>query len=694
MTAIGIDLGTTNSAAAVGGRDTKVLPNRDNEPLTPSVVGYLVRRRKGGEGEIVVGRAAVNNAERSPEETISSIKRLMGRIHGEPWTLHGETMTVDKVRARVPYALAPPPAADADDQGVKVVLAGKPYSPVEISAMILRKIKEDATFALGEEVTHAVITVPAYFTERQRVATAEAGRLAGLEVLKIIDEPTAAAIAFGAGREAEQHRVLVYDLGGGTFDISVIQMAGGQFQILEILGDNWLGGDDFDQTIVRRIVEFIREMEGYDPSGDRAFLAQAKAEAERIKKALSSQTSYPVFWPAKIPDRGTIDVDLTITRAEFEQDIAPMVDRTIELVNQALRNQHLTPEDITEVLLVGGSTAVPAVQQAVTRLFGPGKVKRHLNPMECVALGAGILASKLPLTPAAAPAPGGDAGRTVVEVTAMHLGIAAGKGNDPDNFAVIIPKGTPYPLSVPRKHTFYPTSDHQTLIRIPIYEGLNARASLNEQQGLIELPLGEGLTADSAVEVSFNYDRNRVLRVGVRVPGTTVDHEETVRRDRPRVAPPAGPPLKDDWREDLQPAIRTAQHFLEVYGPYMDREDRAELEENLARGEGALNEADQASGSRATLVLRNKIFGSGLASQLFLAESAMRDTTNEQALEISEAVAQLREAHQRGRKDLVAELGNSLRITVAKVRNSRPDVKNVEDKVDLAGLLRIRELPG
>ncbi len=235
MRAIGIDLGTTNSAAAVDGKG--ILPNRDNEQLTPSVVSYIIKRSKG-QGEIVIGRQAANNADRDPLNTIFSIKRLMGRVYGEQWRVYSGTMSIDEIRRHVNYRIADPPPSTDPDQGVKVLLGDKAYTPVDISALILGRIKEGAELALGEPVTHAVITVPAYFDDRQRDATTRAGEQAGLTVLKIIDEPTAAALAFGLGKEQERHRVLVYDLGGGTFDVSIVQMTRGQYTVLEMQGGN------------------------------------------------------------------------------------------------------------------------------------------------------------------------------------------------------------------------------------------------------------------------------------------------------------------------------------------------------------------------------------------------------------------------------------------------------------------------
>ena len=391
MRAIGIDLGTTNSAAAIAADgDARILPTGSGEQLTPSVVSY-VKRRKAETGQIVAGRQAANNAARAPEDTVHSIKRLMGAVYGDP--------KLDDLVKRGGFTLAEPPGEDATDHTVRVVIHGQALTPVEISAKILEKIKGDAEIALGERVTHAVITVPAYFEERQRNATAEAGKLAGLQVLKIIDEPTAAALAFGAGRESERNRVLVFDLGGGTFDISVIQMVSGNYAVMNIEGDNWLGGDDFDRVIVDRIIEWFKLEHDYDAAADSTLLAKARIEAEKAKKSLSVAETAEIFVPIfhRIADQ-MVDLDLEVTREEFEADIKPLVDRTVDLVHRAMDEQSLEPSDFTEVLLVGGSTAVPLVQRAVTEVFGPGKVKRTVNPMECVALGAAHLAAKYDLS--------------------------------------------------------------------------------------------------------------------------------------------------------------------------------------------------------------------------------------------------------------------------------------------------------
>jgi molecular chaperone DnaK len=685
MATIGIDLGTTNSVAAIGGAEVKVLPSLQNETFTPSVVSFA-KRRGAAQGEIVVGRSALNNAVRDPANTVLSIKRLMGRVYGED--------RVNEVRDRFNHCLADPPEEHRDDQSVRVLLDETAYTPTEISAMILRQVKAGAELALGENVTHAVITVPAYFEERQRKATAEAGELAGLNVLEIIDEPTAASIAFGFGKEDQRHRVLVYDLGGGTFDISIVQMTAGQYGVLEIAGNNWLGGDDFDATIVKRMVEWVKEEYSYDPSTDIVFLTKSKGEAERAKIALGVQQSYLISAPLmfRIPDIGPVDLELEITREEFENDIRPLVDETINLVKGALANQHLEPEDITEVLLVGGSTAVPLVQERLHEVFGLAKVRRHINPMECVALGAAIRAADAALNEEA----GDDlqqVPRTRVQgVTPQHLGIAAVRGDNPDAFVPIIPKGTPYPLLEPKRRVFYPSEENQTLIRVPVYEGLNERASLNEQQGVLEFPLPEGVGAATPIEVMFNYDANRLTTVTIRVVGTEQSYTETLKRDRARVRPTNQKQnLIDDWQEELQPSIRAAKFFVETYGEYASHEDRQEAEEAIIQGEEALRQGNAAKGQSATLVLRNKILGSGTASLLFVAERAMQGLPAETSQILAQAVASLRTAHARGNEREVEQLSGHLRASVAQLMSQRAAVPQINDRGSYNDLLVDRD---
>jgi molecular chaperone DnaK len=648
--------------------EVKVLLSRANESATPSAVGWFVRRRGKAEGEIVVGRAALNNAERDPVNTILSIKRLMGHVYGEP--------RVEEVQKHFRFRIAPPPDEEVEDQNVKVLLNEQTYSPVEISAMILKEVKAGAELSLGGTVTHAVITVPAYFEERQRHATLQAGREAGLEVLKIIDEPTAAAIAFGLGREQQRHRVLVYDLGGGTFDISIIQMTAGQYSALDISGDKWLGGDDFDETIVRRMISWMKNEYDYDPSSDVEFRVKAKVAAERGKIALSAQTSTEIVIPlaCKHPNTGAVlELVMEVSRDEFEADIRPMVERTIDLVREALARQGLNADrenDITEVLLVGGSTAVPLVQTELYELFGRSRVRRHVNPMDCVALGAAILAAdeKIDEDTAAENKEGPRA--RVGGVTALDFGIGALRGDDPDTFVTIIPKGTAYPLPAPRKQTFYPAEDNQTLIRVPVYEGLNASASLNAQQGVIEFPLPAGIPAFTPVEVSFDYDSNRLLTVSIKIIGADLQYTEELKHGMRRVQPKKQT-LADDWREELQSSLRPAKHFLETYGNYLAEEDREDIVTAIRDGEEALRQNNEALGQPAVLMLRNKILGSGTASLLFIAERAMHGLSPERSRVMALAVASLRTAHLQGNEGDVEQVSLQLRLALAQIAAER-----------------------
>jgi molecular chaperone DnaK len=478
--------------------------------------------------------------------------------------------------------------------------------------------------------------------------------------------------------------------------------AAAPYQVLEINGDKWLGGDDFDHVIVQLINDWVQRSYDLDPSGEKAFLAKAKDQAQRAKAALSVQQCVEInvplmdtFLVGQDEDKVSkqVDLEVEITREQFEAGIQPLVDRAMELVSKSLQSQTFTPDDISEVLLVGGSTAVPLVQQRVMEMFGRDKVKRHVNPMECVALGAAILASKFELQ---------DDGHVdttraddaVVAPTAMHLGIAALRGKNPDSFVPIIEKGTPYPLPASREKTFYPTEENQRVIRVPVYEGLNELASLNELQGELEFPLADGIGANTPVQVSFNFDRTRILTVTVGIVGG--DHKpfvETLRRDRAR-AKPSGKnkqELVDDWREELQPALRTARHFLDRYGIYMEPADRQEVEEACVEGDKALEGSDENNGRLRSKQLHNKLMACGTASQLFIAERVMEGAAPEYAQSLAKAIAELREAHSKGRTEAVTRICVALRMTVAQVLADRSDRRTVEDRQDHKGLLRVRD---
>jgi len=383
---IGIDFGTTNTVVAIcDGSQTRVLDNREGRPETPSVVG--LRRRKGGGEEILVGDMALANLPMAPEDTISSIKRLMGRGLADP--------EVQKVRTNYLYEVVEP--ADGTKDSVCVVMGGKQYSPVQISAMILKKVKEDAEFCLGEDVTDAVITVPAYFNQAQRAATRLAGEQAGLRVIKILDEPTAAAIGYRLDYEesTEPKCILVYDLGGETFDVSLLMGADNIFRTLATEGDMWLGGDDFDQFLVDRVLMHIQNEYGIEARKNLRFMATLRREARQAKERLSFARSTEIIIPGGLPDESgnLIDVEMEITREHFEYLIRPLVDKTIMLAEKAISGYGI--HYIDHVLMTGNSTIVPLVQQAMEKNFGADKIMRTAHAKRVVAMGAARVAAVL-----------------------------------------------------------------------------------------------------------------------------------------------------------------------------------------------------------------------------------------------------------------------------------------------------------
>jgi len=508
--AIGIDLGTTNSVMTHRGRVVKTLQNREGEYLTPSVVGMY-------RSKIVIGRMAVDNAEFAPKDTIVSIKRLMGRAYSDH--------VVQEVKEKMPYEIVKP--TDGTEEDVRVILGGNEYSPIDISSMILKKLKEDAEMRLGSEVTHAVITVPAYFTEKQKDATRWAGWKAGLKVQRILDEPTAAAIAYGVDMLSpdEVKTILVYDLGGGTFDVSVLMIAGGTFAQLDIEGNMWLGGDNFDQKIVDYVLQHIKDEYGVDGRGDLRFMIKLKKECEKAKKQLSSMSETVIFLPGILEDENGnfIDVDVEITRERFERMIENEVKSTIDLVHTAIENANLTIDQIDNVLLVGGSTMIPMVQRAVIDVFGEDKILRNVDPMECVAHGAGILAARL--GPVIVCPKCGTINSSKEErctncgyefirlpgtVTPKPLGIQA-KG---DKFEIVIPKGTPYPTE-PVTRTFYTSAPNMRRIKIPIYCGFDEVASKNEIMGTVWMVLPKGVPVDTPVDVTFALDDSGILKKAI-----------------------------------------------------------------------------------------------------------------------------------------------------------------------------------
>jgi molecular chaperone DnaK len=695
---IGIDLGTTNSVVAYyEGGQPLVLRTRD-ETLTPSVVSYSEphsrkKDKQVSSGTIVVGRAAIRNALMAPENTIFSIKRLMGRTIDEE--------KVQEAKNQFGYNLSE--IGDTQERGIKVKLHDKEYTPVEISAMILAQLKEDAEKALGEEVTHAVITVPAYFEERQRAATREAGLQAGLIVKRIIDEPTAAAIAFGFDKPEERHRVLVYDLGGGTFDVSLVQMVDQKFAGLAIEGDMWLGGDNFDYEIVKAIQAALLDEHDFDPSADSRFRTAAKQEAEKAKISLSGQKDVRLIYPA-IVRSPMIDLDMFITREEFNGWIQPFVDRSMDLVRKALTQQNLSPDDITTVLMVGGATATPLVYEAITRLFGKEKVRRHIDPMHCVAIGASIMAARLDSVecPTCKAINKEEAelcskcGKPIAitkvrlnTITARSLGIGVIKDGKPDTYAVIIQKGTRYPLPKAMERTFYSTN--KKAIKISVYEGEEDIASLNERQGDIEYALPEEIPIGTPVTISFDYDKDRILTVTIWVQGYPHLKKEVIVDRSGQLGLTRKRKKERSWREELERTLSMARHFLSEYRDFIEPGQSTKMESDAQKAQEALSNENETEGQRTMKALESVLFSySGTASLLFLAELIIgRVDQPRMAQQIRTTVRELRQAIKQNDREHLTKASNNLRVTlrVTTALIERPGAA-LEDQ-DLSGTLKI-----
>ncbi|HEX4224700.1 MAG TPA: Hsp70 family protein [Pseudonocardiaceae bacterium] len=707
MTAIGIDLGTTNSVVATYDPDRKKeqVVTIGGSRSTPSVVSV---KRQDGTDELLVGHNAANWANTDPENTIFSVKRLMGRDFADP--------SVETARKKRSYRIVPGPN---DDPRAHVVIHDTVHTPAEVSTFILDRLKKGAEQKLGTRITHAVITVPAYFKEAQRAATREAGEAAGLVVKRIIDEPTAAAVAFGLELgEQDRRRVLVYDLGGGTFDISVLNVTRDKkgnphFQALEFNGDNWLGGDDFDALIVERIIDRVKPNADTDPSDDTVFLYHAKEAAEKAKRFLSDNSSADIVIPyAYKVDGELVDVTMTLTRREFDELIEPLVTRTVDLVTTVLERQNLTTADISDVLLVGGATLTPGVYEAVEDLFGKAKVRRQVDPMECVAIGAGILANtlygvqcqscetindesaascvKCQHSLVSAPSVGDT---KVHDVTGMALGVNAVKGSHRDAFVPIIPKNTPYPMSEPLRHSFGATDGR--LIKVPVYEGDNPLASKNQEQGVIEYELPAEIDVQSRVEVAFMFDRNRELHVTITVPGKGFEYNQKLRIDAPRYNPSQEAlPAEDDdrtCRADLTIAQEATKIFLHKYGEYLDPSQALAISRDLERADQALTFAEPAERRRMLAVLESDLFNSGLASALYLAERAAdHAATTADARQINDTVRSVRDAFREGKHNVVYEQERVLKVLVANSLNREP-VTEIPDADDYAGLLKLLE---
>ena len=558
---IGIDLGTTNSCVSVmEGGEATVIPNAEGHRTTPSVVAFSKT------GERMVGQVAKRQAVTNPDRTISSIKREMGSDY-------------------------------------KVEIDGKKYTPQEISAMILQKLKADAEAYLGEPVTEAVITVPAYFTDAQRQATKDAGKIAGLDVKRIINEPTAAALAYGLDKETDQ-KIMVYDLGGGTFDVSVLEIGDGVIEVLATAGNNRLGGDDFDQCITNYLVEEFKKSDGIDLSGDRVAMQRLKEAAEKAKIELSGVTSTNINLPYITADAtGPKHLDVTLTRAKFNELTAHLVEKTAGPVRQAMSDAGISASDLTKVLLVGGSSRVPAVQEMVKKLTGKEGFK-GINPDECVADGAAIQGGVL----------GGDvAGVVLLDVTPLSLGIETLGGV----FTKLIERNTTIPTK--KSQVFSTAADNQTSVEVNVLQGEREMAAYNKSLGRFQLdgiaPARRGVPQ---IEVTFDIDANGIVNVSAKDLGTgkeqhiTItsstnmskeDVEKAVREAEQYAAEDAKRKEEIDTRNQGDQMVYQTERTLEELGDKVDAAEKAEVESKLNELKETLKGSDTAAIKAATEAL-------------------------------------------------------------------------------------------
>ena len=519
---IGIDLGTTNSCVAVmEGGEAVVIPNAEGNRTTPSVVAFSKT------GERMVGQVAKRQAVTNSDRTISSIKRHMGTDY-------------------------------------KVDIDGKKYTPQEISAMILQKLKADAEAYLGGTVTEAVITVPAYFNDAQRQATKDAGKIAGLDVKRIINEPTAAALAYGVDKEAEQ-KVMVYDLGGGTFDVSILDIGDGVIEVLATNGNTHLGGDDFDECVMNYLVSEFKKAEGIDLSNDKVAMQRLKEAAEKAKIELSGVTSTNINLPYITADAtGPKHLDVTLTRAKFNELTAHLVEATAGPVKQAMADAGLTANDISKVLLVGGSTRIPAVQDEVKKLTGKEGFK-GINPDECVAVGAAIQGGVL----------GGDVkGLLLLDVTPLSLGIETMGGV----FTKLIDRNTTIPTK--KSQVFSTAADSQTSVEVHVLQGEREMAADNKTLGVFQLtgiaPAPRGVPQ---IEVTFDIDANGIVNVSAKDLGTGAEQKITITAS------------SNLSKEDIDKAVREAEQYAAQDKARKDEVDtRNNADQIIYQSEKTLNE--------------------------------------------------------------------------------------------------------
>ncbi|MBD9049157.1 MULTISPECIES: molecular chaperone DnaK [Eubacteriales] len=520
---IGIDLGTTNSCVAViEGGEPVVIPNAEGARTTPSVVAF------SKDGERMVGQVAKRQAITNPDKTVSSIKREMGTSY-------------------------------------KVSIDGKQYTPQEISAMILSKLKADAEAYLGEKVTQAVITVPAYFTDAQRQATKDAGKIAGLDVKRIINEPTAAALSYGIDKEKDQ-KVMVYDLGGGTFDVSIIEMGDGVQEVLATAGNNRLGGDDFDKRIIDWMVTSFKNETGIDLSSDKVAMQRFKEAAEKAKIELSGVTTSSINLPFITADQtGPKHLDLTLTRAKFDELTADLVEATMGPVRSALSDSGLQISQIDKVLMVGGSSRIPAVQEAVKKLIGKEPFK-GINPDECVAVGAAIQGGVL----------GGEVeGLLLLDVTPLSLGVETMGGV----MTKIIERNTTIPTK--KSQIFSTAADNQTQVEINVLQGEREFARDNKQLGLFALTgIAPAMRGIPQIEVTFDIDANGIVNVSAKDLGTGKEQKIQIQNSTSMS------------KEDIDKAVKEAEQYAAEDKKHREEVDAKNEAENLVyQAEKLVNES-------------------------------------------------------------------------------------------------------
>ena len=575
--AIGIDLGTTNSVVAVvQGGESVVIPNQEGMRTTPSVVAFTEK------GERLVGQIAKRQSITNPENTIFSIKRLMGRKYNTP--------EVEHAKKRLPYKIVEAPNGDAH-----VEIRGKRYSPPEISAMILQKLKQSAEDYLGETVNDAVVTVPAYFNDSQRQATKDAGKIAGLNVLRIINEPTAASLAYGMDKKKEE-KIAVYDLGGGTFDVSILEIGEGVIEVKSTNGDTYLGGDDFDIKVIDWMVEEFKKDQGIDLKNDKMALQRLKEAAERAKIDLSTAMETEINLPFVTADAtGPKHLLMKLSRAKFEQLTGDLIENTTGPCKNALNDANLSASNIDEVLLVGGQTRMPKVQQTVQGFFGK-EPNKTVNPDEVVAVGAAIQGAVLK----------GDVKEVLLlDVTPLSLGIETLGGI----FTKIIERNTTIPTK--KSQTFSTASDNQPAVTIKICQGEREMASDNKLLGNFELigipPAPRGIPQ---VEVTFDIDANGILHVSAKDLGT--GKEQSIRitassglspeevKKMTRDAESHGEDDKNkkqlaEARNEADTMIYSAEKSLKEYGDKLSESEKKDIEAALEKCKKAKDSSADAS---------------------------------------------------------------------------------------------------